>query len=149
MRSVVQRVSMASVSVKGEEISSIGRGFLVYLGVENGDEDRDLEYMAEKVANLRVFEDERGAMNRSLLDTGGEALVISQFTLLGDCRKGRRPSFTGAMEPAGAEQMYERFAVELEKRSVSTKRGKFRATMEVKSINDGPVTLMIDSRKKF
>lgn len=149
MRCVVQRVSKASVRVGGQEISSIGSGLLVYLGIEKGDEGTDLQVMADKVANLRVFEDDRGAMNKSLLDAGGEALVISQFTLLGDCRKGRRPSFTGAMEPGEAEAMYEQFAAELEKRSVPTRTGRFRASMEVESVNDGPVTIMIDSRKKF
>lgn len=149
MRIVVQRVSRASVRVDGREISSIGSGLLVYLGIEKGDTGSDLRIMAEKVANLRVFEDDQGAMNRSLLDTGGEALVISQFTLLGDCRKGRRPSFTGAMEPGEAEVMYEQFAGELKKRSVPTRTGRFRATMEVDSVNDGPVTILIDSKKTF
>jgi D-tyrosyl-tRNA(Tyr) deacylase len=149
MRCVVQRVSSASVSVEGEELSSIGDGLLVYLGIEEGDGEEDMRYMAEKVVNLRIFEDERGAMNRSLVDTGGEALVISQFTLLGDCRKGRRPSFAHAMEPRRAEAMYERFVEELSRRSVSAGKGRFRAFMEVASVNRGPVTLMVDSRKKF
>ncbi|MFH1437777.1 MAG: D-aminoacyl-tRNA deacylase [Pseudomonadota bacterium] len=149
MRIVVQRVSRAAVRVDGREISSIGHGLLVYLGIEKADTDGDARFMAEKAANLRVFEDDRGAMNRSLLDTGGEALVISQFTLLGDCRKGRRPSFAGAMEPGEAEAIYELFAAELEMRSVPTRKGRFRAAMEVDSVNNGPVTILIDSRKMF
>jgi D-tyrosyl-tRNA(Tyr) deacylase len=149
MRCVVQRVSSASVDVEGETIASIGRGLLVYIGVERGDEENDLRTMAEKVVNLRAFEDDQGAMNLSLLDLKGEALVISQFTLLGDCRRGRRPSFTDAMEPGAAEKLYERFAGEMAGHAVSVKKGRFRAFMNVTSVNQGPVTLMLDSRKRF
>jgi len=149
MRCVVQRVSSASVAVEGETVASIGHGLLVYLGIEKGDEDRDLQTMAEKVVNLRVFEDDRGAMNLSLLDVGGEALVISQFTLLGDCRRGRRPSFTDAMEPGMAEGIYERFGREVARHTVPVKMGRFRAFMHVTSVNQGPVTMMLDSRKRF
>jgi len=149
MRCVVQRVLSASVDVENERISSIGKGILIYAGIENGDEQKDIEYMAEKIAGLRIFEDEKGAMNLSVLETGGEALVISQFTLLGDCRKGRRPSFTDAMPPQFAEPMYEKFIQELEKNGLVVKKGKFRASMLINSINDGPVTILLDSRKKF
>jgi D-tyrosyl-tRNA(Tyr) deacylase len=149
MRCVVQRVLSASVTVEGETVASIGPGLLVYLGIEKGDSGSDLEAMAEKVVNLRVFEDDRGAMNLSLADVSGEALVISQFTLLGDCRRGRRPSFTDAMEPGPAKELYDRFADEMSRRSIPVKKGRFRAFMHVTSVNQGPVTLMLDSRKRF
>jgi len=149
MRAVVQRVSSASVSVAGETVASIGRGLLVYIGVEKGDDDKDPGAMADKIATLRIFEDDGGAMNRSVVEVGGEALVVSQFTLLADCRKGRRPSFTDAMGPSEAEAFYERFVRELEQRAVPARRGRFRAVMQVASVNDGPVTVLIDSRKRF
>jgi D-tyrosyl-tRNA(Tyr) deacylase len=149
MRTVIQRVTGASITVGGVEVASIGRGLLVYLGVQRGDDETDLVAMAEKVAHLRIFEDREGAMNLSLLDTGGEVLVVSQFTLLGDCRRGRRPSFSEAMEPAGAEPIYERFVEELGRRGATVKKGRFRAMMQVTSINDGPVTILVDSRKNF
>ncbi|MBW2262234.1 MAG: D-tyrosyl-tRNA(Tyr) deacylase [Deltaproteobacteria bacterium] len=149
MRAVIQRVSSASVSVGGETIASIGKGIVVYLGVEKGDGPKDLDYLAGKVAGLRIFEDTRGAMNLSVLDAGGEALVISQFTLLADCRKGRRPSFTGAMEPGEAEPMYENFARALGDHGVDVETGRFQALMDVESVNQGPVTILLDSRKLF
>jgi len=149
MRAVVQRVSGARVETAGETVASVGAGLLVYLGVEEGDGEADLAYLAQKVAGLRVFEDGAGAMNRSAVDTGGEALVVSQFTLLGDCRKGRRPSFGRAMEPAGAEALYGRFCDELARLGVPVARGRFRAMMQVSSTNSGPVTLLLDSRKTF
>lgn len=149
MRAVVQRVSGASVAVAGEEISRIGRGLLVYLGVGAGDGDADAEYLAGKVAGLRIFPDDAHAMNRSVVDAGGAALVVSQFTLFGDARRGKRPSFTDAMEPAAAEAMYERFAAALERLGVPTARGAFGAMMEVRSVNDGPVTILLDSKKAF
>ncbi len=149
MRAVVQRVSSASVSVGGEAIASIGSGIVVYLGLERDDGPRDLEYLAGKVAGLRIFEDDRGAMNLSVLETGGEALVISQFTLLADCRKGRRPSFTGAMEPGPAEALYASFAHALADRGVPVRTGRFQALMDVESVNQGPVTILLDSRKLF
>jgi D-tyrosyl-tRNA(Tyr) deacylase len=149
MRAVVQRVSGAAVSVDGETVASIGAGLVVYLGVERGDTSRDLEYLVGKVAGLRIFEDGAGAMNRSVLDTGGEALVLSQFTLLGDVRRGLRPSFTRAMEPDGARAMYERFAAALGERGVPSRTGRFQALMHVDSVNVGPVTILLDSRKVF
>jgi D-tyrosyl-tRNA(Tyr) deacylase len=149
MRAVVQRVSEAQVCVNGEVVASTGEGILVYLGVEQGDGERDLAYMANKVASLRIFEDEHGAMNLSVLDVGGEALVVSQFTLAADCRRGRRPSFTGAMEPVGAQKMYERFIEALEGHGVPSKAGRFQAFMDVESVNRGPVTILLDSNKRF
>jgi D-tyrosyl-tRNA(Tyr) deacylase len=149
MRAVVQRVSEASVEVDGRRVGRLERGLLVYLGVGDGDTDEDLEYLAGKVAGLRIFPDERHSMNRSVLDAGGAALVISQFTLLGDVRRGKRPSFDKAMEPAAAEQLYERFVARLEALGVPCATGVFGAMMQVRSVNDGPVTILIDSRKTF
>jgi D-aminoacyl-tRNA deacylase len=149
MRAVVQRVSEASASVDGREVGRVGRGLLVYLGVGAGDADADLEYLAQKIAGLRIFPDDAHAMNRSVVDGGGGALVVSQFTLYGDARRGKRPSFTDAMEPAAAEAMYERFAARLEQLGVPSARGVFGAMMHVRSVNDGPVTILLDSRKAF
>jgi D-tyrosyl-tRNA(Tyr) deacylase len=149
MRAVVQRVREARVSVDGAEIGRTGPGLLVYLGVGRGDGDADLEYLAEKIAGLRVFRDGEAAMNRSAVDVGASALVVSQFTLFGDVRRGKRPSFTDAMEPAGAEAMYERFAARLEELGLPCARGAFGAMMDVHSVNDGPVTILLDSRKLF
>lgn len=149
MRAVVQRVASAAVSVDGETVASIGSGLVVYLGVAADDGERDLEYLAGKVAGLRIFEDERGAMNLSVVDVGGEVLVVSQFTLLADCRKGRRPSFVGAMEPGRAETLYESFAGALAARGVPVRTGRFQALMDVESTNRGPVTILLDSRKLF
>jgi len=149
MRAVVQRVSSASVSVDGGTIASIGPGLVVYLGVEQGDGPSDVEYLAGKVSGLRIFEDTRGAMNLSVLDTAGQALVISQFTLLGDCRKGRRPSFAHAMEPGRAEELYASFARALGERGVEVRTGRFQALMDVESVNQGPVTILVDSRRLF
>jgi D-tyrosyl-tRNA(Tyr) deacylase len=149
MRAVVQRVSGARVTVEGEDLASIGRGILVYLGVGRGDGEADLAWLAEKAANLRLFEDERSHMNRSVLDVGGEALVVSQFTLYGDCRRGRRPSFDEAMAPDEAEALYERFVAALAGHGVAVRTGRFRAMMQIESTNAGPVTLLLDSRKGF
>ncbi|MDD5308717.1 MAG: D-aminoacyl-tRNA deacylase [Deltaproteobacteria bacterium] len=149
MRAVAQRVKEASVRVDGREIARIGPGLLVYLGVGAKDTDDDLVYLAEKIAHLRVFADERGAMNRSVIEALGAALVVSQFTLYGDARRGRRPSFVEAMEPARAEAMYLAFAARLEALGVPTARGEFRAMMDVISVNDGPVTILFDSHKVF
>lgn len=145
MKAVIQRVKESSVSVEGEIIAGIKRGLLILLGVAKGDQKEDADYLAEKVANLRIFEDENGKMNRSLLETGGEALVVSQFTLLGDCRKGRRPSFIAAAEPEDANLLYEYFADRLEEKGISVQKGKFRAMMDVSLVNDGPVTLIVKS----
>lgn len=149
MRAVVQRVREARVCADGVELGGIGEGLLVYLGVGSGDADADLEHLADKVAGLRVFRDDAASMNRSVVDVGGRALVVSQFTLYGDVRRGKRPSFTDAMEPAAAAAMYERFIARLEALGVPCARGAFGAMMDVHSINDGPVTILIDSRKTF
>lgn len=149
MRAVVQRVAGASARVAGREVGRIDRGLLVYLGVGRCDGDGDLDYLASKVAGLRIFADEAGAMNRSVLEAGGAALVVSQFTLLGDARRGKRPSFIEAMEPQAAEEMYDRFVARLEDLGVPCSRGVFRAMMDIESVNDGPVTILLDSRKVF
>jgi D-tyrosyl-tRNA(Tyr) deacylase len=130
-------------------VGKIDRGMLVLLGVTRDDTPRDAQYMAEKTVGLRVFEDDDGKMNRSLLDAGGQMLVVSQFTLLGDCRKGRRPSFVAAAEPELAQQLYERFVTEVEDRGIRVATGTFRAHMDVSLVNDGPVTLLLDSKKAF
>ena len=149
MRAVIQRVERASVSVEGEIRGQIGAGFLVLIGVEEGDGDADFRYIAEKVPNLRVFEDEQGKMNRSLLDVGGELLAVSQFTLLGDARGGRRPSFITAARPETADPMYERLVADWRARGIRVETGRFGADMKVESVNDGPVTILLDSRRRF
>ena len=149
MRAVIQRVEQASVSVEGEIRGQIGAGFLVLIGVEEGDGDADFKYIADKVPNLRVFEDEQGKMNRSLLDVGGEVLAVSQFTLLGDARGGRRPSFIAAARPETADPMYERLVAEWRARGIRVETGVFGAHMKVSLINDGPVTILLDSRRRF
>jgi len=149
MRAVVQRVDRADVRVEGDVVGRIGQGLLVYVGAGDGDGPKDVAYLAEKVANLRVFPDEHRPMNRSLLDVGGEALVISQFTLFGDCRRGRRPSFNEALEPVRAEELIENFVRGLQEHGVPTSQGRFRTKMLVDSVNQGPVTILIDSRKTF
>ena len=149
MRAVLQRVSRASVEVEGRVVGRIGRGWLVLLGVARGDRDDDADWLVEKVANLRAFEDDQGKMNRSVAEVGGGVLVVSQFTLLGDCRAGRRPSFTEAAEPAEAERLYLRFAGRLAATGLEVATGVFRAMMQVELVNDGPVTLLLDSRRAF
>jgi D-tyrosyl-tRNA(Tyr) deacylase len=149
MRAVVQRVSGAKVTVDDQVVGEIAGGVLVYLGVGERDGDTDLEYLATKIAGLRIFRDEAGAMNRSVMDVGGEALVVSQFTLYGDVRRGRRPSFISAMEPERAEEVYNRFIGRLEEIGVPCSPGVFGAMMEVSSTNDGPVTILFDSQKAF
>ncbi len=149
MRAVVQRVKSASVTVDGERVSEIGAGVLIFLGVAHEDTTKELEYIANKVANLRIFEDAAGKMNCSLLETGGAALVVSQFTLYGDCRKGRRPSFINAARPEVANALYEEFITALKKCNVPTQGGTFQAMMDVQLINDGPVTILLDSDKNF
>ena len=149
MRAVVQRVESANVKVEGKITGEIDHGILLLLGVEERDEAADLEYMCEKIPNLRIFEDENGKMNKSLLDTGGSILVISQFTLLGDARKGRRPSFTDAARPEKAIPMYEEFIARMKEKNITTESGVFGAEMKVQLINDGPVTILIDSKKVF
>lgn len=149
MRAVVQRVKNASVEVDQNCIGKIGKGLLIYLGVTHDDKDSDLQYMADKISNLRIFEDDDEKMNRSLLDEKGEILLISQFTLYGDVRKGRRPSFIRAARPHHATPLYEKLISELKDRGISVATGEFGADMKVSSINDGPVTLLLDSKKGF
>lgn len=145
MKVVLQRVSRASVRVEGEVVGSCGRGHLLLVGFTDGDEVADVEWMAEKVVGLRVFPDDDGKMNRSLLDVGGDLLVVSQFTLYGDTRKGKRPSFVRAAHPDVAIPLYERFVAEVERRCSGTvETGEFGAAMEVDLVNDGPVTLILE-----
>ncbi len=145
MRAVVQRVKQSTVKADNEIVGQIGSGLLVLLGVAKGDTAKDADYLANKIINLRIFEDEDRKMNRSLLETGGEVLAISQFTLLADCRKGRRPSFIEAAAPEKATELYERFVNIVRAKGVEVQTGRFRAMMEVALINDGPVTIIIES----
>ena len=140
---------MASVTVGEELVGEIGRGLLVLLGVANDDNEGDARQLAEKIVGLRIFEDDEGKMNRSVLEAGGSVLVVSQFTLLGDCRKGRRPSFVAAAPPELGERLYELFVAEVGTRGVHVATGRFRANMQVALVNDGPVTLFLDNRKAF
>ena len=149
MRAVVQRVNHASVRVDDEVKGKIGKGFLVLLGVCDEDTEADVKYMAEKITNLRVFEDEDGKMNLSLEDADGELLIISQFTLFGDCRKGRRPNFTGAGKPEHAENLYNELILHCKELGFTVQSGVFGADMKVELENDGPVTLLVDSKKLF
>jgi D-aminoacyl-tRNA deacylase len=147
MRACVQRVSRAEVRVEGEVCGRIGPGVLVLLGVAEGDTEADAIKVADKVVGLRIFEDDEGKMNRSLADAAGTMLVVSQFTLLGDCRKGRRPSFTGAAPPEVAEKLYEVFTSAVAAVGIEVATGRFRCHMEVELVNDGPVTLVLDSQE--
>jgi len=149
LRCVLQRVLSASVTIDGETISKIGKGILALLGVEEGDTKADLDYMVKKIPHLRIFEDENGKMNLSLLDVGGELLLVSQFTLLGDARHGRRPSFIEAARPEDAEPLFEAVAALLRQKGLNVQTGRFRTHMEVSLLNDGPVTILLDSRKVF
>lgn len=149
MRAVVQRVSRASVTIEGAIVCQIGRGFLVLLGVAEDDTQDDVIYLAPKVANLRVFEDDEGKMNRALADVGGSMLVVSQFTLMGDCRKGRRPAFVAAARPEQADELYRSFVAEVQGLGLQVETGRFQQHMDVELVNDGPVTLLLDSRKGF
>jgi D-tyrosyl-tRNA(Tyr) deacylase len=146
MRSVVQRVARAAVRVDRQVVGEVGHGLLVLLGVAQGDSDEDARWTADKLAQLRIFEDDAGKMNRSVQDVGGGVLLVSQFTLLGDTRKGNRPSFVAAAPPEVAVALYESVAAMLRARGLPVAQGVFRAHMEVESVNDGPVTLLIDSR---
>ena len=149
MRAVVQRVTSASVTVEGKVVGQVKRGCLVLLGVGTDDTDADAVALAEKVAGLRVFEDDAGKMNLALDDVGGQMLVVSQFTLFGDCRKGRRPSFVEAARPEKAELLYETFVAEVRGQGIHVETGRFQTHMDVSLVNDGPVTLLLDSRKAF
>ncbi len=149
MRAVAQRVFEASVVVGDSVTGAIGRGLLVYLGASSEDTDDDVETMTSKIAGLRVFPDDEGKMSRSVEDVGGGVLVVSQFTLFGDVRRGRRPSFTGAAEPARAEALYEAVVERLRARGLEVATGRFRAMMDVRSRGDGPVTILIDTHKAF
>jgi D-aminoacyl-tRNA deacylase len=149
MRAVLQRVSSAQVTVAGEVVGRIGQGLLVLVGVASGDTEEDARYLAEKTAQLRIFEDQAGKMNRSLEEIGGELLAVSQFTLLADCRQGRRPGFSAAAPPAAAQTLYERFVAILRQRGLTVATGVFQAEMAVQLVNDGPVTLLLDSKKEF
>jgi len=149
MRAVIQRVGEARVEAEGKVIGRIGPGLLVYLGVGKGDSEADVQFMAEKLANLRIFADEAGKMNRSVIDIGGGVLLISNFTLHGDCRKGRRPGFDAAADPALAEGLYRKVAQVIAQQGVPVETGSFGAHMHVTSLNDGPVTFLLDSSRLF
>ncbi len=149
MRAVVQRVKEAKVEIEGKVVGEISKGLLIFLGVGENDTEKECEYMANKIINLRIFPDENDLMNLSMLDIKGSALVVSQFTLWGDCRKGRRPSFIEAARPEKANKLYEHFIALLKDKNVAVATGKFQETMDVHLINDGPVTILIDSEKNF
>lgn len=149
MRAVVQRVTSAEVSVEGKTVGAVGFGVVVFLGVDEDDNISDAEYLAEKISGLRIFEDSEGLMNLSVTDKGGEILVVSQFTLLGDARKGKRPSFIKAASPKMANDLYREFVGLLKNRGIKVAEGVFRAEMLVKVYNDGPVTIILDSKKLF
>lgn len=149
MRAVVQRVAESHVTVEGNEVGRIGHGLMILLGVEEGDSSADVTYMAEKVMNLRIFEDPDEKMNLSVQDVGGSLLVVSQFTLLGDARKGRRPSFSNAARPEAANALYEEFVAQCRAQGMKVETGRFQTHMVVRIDNDGPVTLLLDSKKQF
>jgi D-aminoacyl-tRNA deacylase len=149
MRACVQRVSEASVTIAGEVVGQIRRGLVVLLGVAANDTRDDARYMAEKIVELRIFPDDAGKMNRSLADCGGAMLVVSQFTLFGDCRKGRRPSFIDAAPPELGERLYQEFVAAVAAKGINVATGQFRQHMDVALVNDGPVTLLLDSKKAF
>jgi D-tyrosyl-tRNA(Tyr) deacylase len=145
MRAVIQRVSSADVKVDGELVGATDGGLMVLLGVKQGDEQKQADWLAKKIANLRIFEDDAGKMNLSVLDVGGSALVVSQFTLYGDCSKGRRPSFIGAAAPDEADKLYRHFCQRLSEQGCPVQTGRFQASMEVSLVNDGPVTLILET----
>jgi D-tyrosyl-tRNA(Tyr) deacylase len=149
MRAVLQRVTRASVKVEDETVGEIGAGMVVLLGIARDDAERDIVYLLEKIIALRIFEDAAGQMNLSLAETGGALLVVSQFTLYGDARRGRRPSFSDAAPPEMAEQLYEKFVEQARKSVERVATGSFRRMMQVELVNDGPVTILLDSRKLF
>ena len=147
MRAVVQRVKSAEVLVDGRSTGRIGKGLLVFVGVARGDGEKEISFMTSKLPDLRIFEDDGGKFNLSLRETGGEMLVVSQFTLYGDCRKGRRPSFIEAEEPVAARNLYDRLVNRLRESDIPVQTGEFQAKMEVHLVNDGPVTILLDSAK--
>jgi D-tyrosyl-tRNA(Tyr) deacylase len=149
MRAVIQRVDRARVMINLQELSSINKGILLLLGVEKEDTEDDADYILEKAINLRIFEDEQDKMNRSLLDVGGAMMVVSQFTLLGNCAKGRRPSFVMAEEPSKANKLYEYFVSKAKEKVNHLATGKFQEMMKIELVNDGPVTILLDSKKTF
>lgn len=149
MRAVIQRVSEARVEVTGKTVGQIDKGLLVLLGVEQGDTDQDLIYIADKTAGLRIFEDDQGKMNLDVQQVGGAVLAVSQFTLLADCRKGRRPGFSAAAPPEQANELYRQYLAALEGRGLQVASGVFQAEMAVQLVNDGPVTILLDSRKRI
>ena len=149
MRCVVQKVTRASVTVAGELVSSIGDGFLVLVGVEEGDTDKDMQYCADKLCGLRIFEDENDKLNLSIQDKGGSMLLVSQFTLLADARHGRRPSFIKAARPEDADPMFQKLVDAIAAKGVPVQTGRFRTHMEVRLLNDGPVTILLDSKRGF
>ncbi len=149
MRAVIQRVKEAEVKVEGESVGKIDKGLLIYLGVGKGDTEKDAQFMAEKLSNLRIFQDSAGKMNLSVQDVGGAVLLVSNFTLHGDCRKGRRPGFDAAAQPQLADQLYEKTAQLIASEGITVEKGIFGAYMQVSSINDGPVTFLLDSGKLF
>ena len=149
MKALLQRVVRASVSVAGEVVGEIGRGLVVFVGVASGDTEKDVQYLAQKTASLRIFADDEGRFNLSALDIKGELLVVSQFTLLADTKKGRRPSFTEAATPAQAEELFESFINQIRASGLKVATGRFQQYMQVEIHNDGPVTILLDSRQKF
>ncbi len=149
LKALLQRVSQASVSVDGEVVGRIGRGLVVLVGVERGDGDEDIDYLVQKILNLRIFADETGKFNLSLLDIGGELLIISQFTLLADTRKGRRPSFEKAAPPEEAEKLFNHFVEQIKRSGLKVNTGRFQKYMQVEILNDGPVTIMLDSADRL
>jgi D-aminoacyl-tRNA deacylase len=149
MRAVIQRVDRACVTINHQEISSINKGILILLGVEKGDSETDSDYILEKAVNLRIFEDEHDKMSKSLMEIEGDMMVVSQFTLLGNCIKGRRPSFTAAEEPLRANKLYEYFIGKAKDKVKNLGTGKFQAMMKIEFVNDGPVTILLDSKKEF
>jgi D-tyrosyl-tRNA(Tyr) deacylase len=149
MRAVVQRVKRCSVEVDGKIVGSIGKGLLVLLGIKNDDSKRDIEYIKDKILNLRIFEDDRSKMNLSLKDVSGQIMIVSQFTLYGDCRKGRRPSFIKAASPETAQGIYIDFVEEIKSTGIYVQQGVFQAHMDISIVNEGPVTIILDSEKRI
>lgn len=149
MRCVVQRVKKASVRVENKIVGEIKSGLLAFIGIGNNDDETDINWMAEKILGLRIFEDKEGKMNRSVLDVGGELLLVSQFTLLGDCRKGKRPSFSNAAPSEKAKKIFDELVLQIAKRQINVQTGVFQADMDVELVNWGPVTILLDSKKIF